>query len=65
MYGAPKSNSPQTVVVHNLGCIRNVQPQKQNFVPQDFREVPAFKYAEGRKFFTEYILKLIIAALDG
>lgn len=52
-------------MVHNLGRIRKIQPQKQNFVPQDFREVPAFKYTEGRKFFTEYILKLIAAAVDG
>lgn len=25
----------QTVVVHNLGCIRDIQPQKKSFLPQD------------------------------
>lgn len=60
---APKSNSPQTVVVHNLGCIRNIQPQKQNFVPQVFRDVQAFKYTDVRGFFREYIRKLISAAV--
>lgn len=60
--GAPKSNSPQTVVVHNLGCIRNIKPQKQNFVPRDFREVQHFKYTEEQGPFSEYIPKLTAAA---
>lgn len=59
----PKNNSPQTVVVHNLGCISNVQPQLQKCIPPDFREVQVFKYTMEKGYSENMLIRLLLLLL--